>query len=245
MNSNHSIAAVVLAAGKGTRMGSELHKVLHEIDGKPMLTHVLDNANGLDLARTVVVVGAGREQIHAQYPELETVAQDEQLGTAHAVRMAEEKLRDFHGIVLVLYGDVPLVRSETLHALCDKVQEGIPLAVLGFRPMDTQAYGRLVLNEAGGVEKIVEHAEATEAERKIGFCNSGILACRAQLLFDLLSKVRNDNSKGEYYLTDVVSLVRAAGHSVATAEADPLEVTGVNSQSELVELNRLVAESWF
>lgn len=129
MNSNHSIAAVVLAAGKGTRMGSDLHKVLHEIDGKPMLAHVLDNANGLNPARTIVVVGAGREQIHAKYPDLETVAQEEQLGTAHAVRMAVENLKDFQGIVLVLYGDVPMVRSETLRALCDEVRADTPLAI--------------------------------------------------------------------------------------------------------------------
>lgn len=235
-----NIQAVVLAAGMGSRMESDLHKVLHELAGKPMLTHVLDNLKELNVRNTVVIVGAGREQILDAFPHLTTVIQDEQLGTGHAVLMAKELMAEFNGITLVLYGDVPLVSSKTMQVLCEKVQSNTCLSVLGFRPEDTLAYGRLVTDENGQLECIVEHAEANDIERKVGFCNSGILAGKSDVLFDLLDKITNDNSKGEYYLTDVVGLAREAGYQVATAEADPLEVTGVNSKAELAALNRLL-----
>lgn len=237
------ISAVVLAAGKGSRMGSDLHKVLHEVAGKPMLGHVLDNLQRLDVARTVVVVGAAREQIHAAYPHLETAVQHEQLGTAHAVKMARDALVGFDGHVLILYGDVPLVRAATMRALCDALRGDAALAVLGFRPDDTRSYGRLVTDADGRLLRIVEHADADAETRALGFCNSGIMAARSDVLFDLLDLVGNDNAKGEYYLTDIVAHARQAGWSVATAEADPAEVTGVNSQAELADLNARLAET--
>lgn len=238
-----SVAAVVLAAGKGTRMGSELHKVLHEVAGKPMLGHVLDNLVALDAQRTVVIVGAGREQIHETYPDLATVVQHEQLGTGHAVMMAENALDGFDGPVLILYGDVPLVQPRTMQALCAAVSGDTALAVLGFRPSATLGYGRLVTDSAGNLLRIVEEADADEATRAVDFCNSGIMAVRGDVLFRLLERIDNDNAKGEYYLTDIVALARQAGWKVTTAEADPLEVTGVNSQSELADLNRRLAVS--
>lgn len=238
-----SIAAVVLAAGKGSRMGSDLHKVLHEVAGKPMLGHVLDNLAMLSVARTVVIVGAGREQILAAYPSLETAVQDEQLGTGHAVKMTKDALADFNGTVLILYGDVPLVQAATMRALCGKLRGGAALAVLGFRPLDTLSYGRLVTDADKNLLCIVEHADADEATRALGFCNSGIMAAKSDVLFQLLEQIDNDNSKGEYYLTDIVALARQAGWNVATAEADPAEVTGVNSQSELADLNLKLADA--
>ncbi|NIZ11912.1 NTP transferase domain-containing protein [Phaeobacter sp. HF9A] len=232
------IAAIVLAAGKGTRMGSDLHKVLHSLNGKPLLGHVLDTLEGIEAARRLVVVGAGREQITAAYPALDTVVQEEQLGTGHAVRIAAKALEGFQGTVLVLYGDVPLVSARTMAALCDTIDAQTAVAVLGFHPQDAGAYGRLVTGPDGTLERIVEFSDASDAERAITFCNSGILAVRADALFQLLPRIRNDNAKGEYYLTDLVGLARQAGHRVATAEADPFEVTGVNSQAELAALEQ-------
>lgn len=235
------VAAVVLAAGKGSRMGSDLHKVLHDVAGKPMLGHLLDSLAALDVQLTTVIVGAGREQIHDVYPHLSTAVQHEQLGTGHAVKMAQETLAGFDGTVLILYGDVPLIRPATMRALCAKVDGGTALAVLGFRPEDTLSYGRLVTDDAGSLLRIVEHSDADAATRAVDFCNSGIMAARSDVLFQLLDRIDNGNAKGEYYLTDIVSLARSAGWNVATAEADPAEVTGVNSQAELADLNSRIA----
>lgn len=182
----------------------------------PCLANVLDNLTKLNVQKTVVVVGAAREQITSTSPNLTTAVQHEQLGTGHAVR-----------------------------TLCQKVDGAAALAVLGFRPGDPLAYGRLATDASGQLLRIVEHADASDAERQIAFCNSGILAGQAEVLFDLLSRVSNDNAKSEYYLTDVVSLTRAAGYHITTAEADPLEVTGVNSKEELAALNRKVVDLWF
>ncbi|GHC20965.1 NTP transferase domain-containing protein [Aidingimonas halophila] len=237
-----TVAAVVLAAGQGSRMGSDVHKVLHPLAGKPLLAHVLDNLEALGAERHIVVVGAGREQITSAFPDLAIAIQEEQLGTAHAVQMAAPALQDFAGVVLVLYGDVPLVSATTMARLCMAVASDTPLAVLGFRPEDTRAYGRLVTNTDGELERIVEHADATPAERAIGLCNSGIVAARAERLFPLLAQVGCDNAKGEYYLTDIVGLARQAGHRVATVEADALEVMGVNSTQELAELEALILQ---
>ncbi len=241
MSAKTNIAAIVLAAGKGTRMGSDLHKVLHALDGKPMLGHVLDNLAKLDVARKVVVVGADRDQIAAAFPGLDTVVQDKQLGTGHAVHVAAGALMGFEGVVLVLYGDVPLISAKTMRRLCDKVTSGAGVAVLGFRPEDAGAYGRLLTDDIGALERIVEFAEADTDERAIGFCNSGILAADADAIFKLLPLIENNNAKGEYYLTDIVALARAEGLQVVAAEAETLEVTGVNSPEELAALERSLA----
>lgn len=232
------IAAVVLAAGKGIRMGSDLHKVLHPLAGRPMLGHLLDSLDALGAARRVVIVGAERDQIETTFPDLMTAVQDPQLGTAHAVRMAEPALSDFRGTVLVLYGDVPLVQATTMQRLCAAVDADHGLAVLGFRPADTRNYGRLITDVTGGLQQIVEYVDATPEQRAIGFCNSGIMAVRSALLWPLLAEVRNDNSKGEYYLTDIVALAHAKGERIATTEAGEDEVTGVNSQAELAALEQ-------
>ncbi|MCL4128858.1 UNVERIFIED_CONTAM: hypothetical protein GTU68_023335 [Idotea baltica] len=223
-------------------MGSDLHKVLHKLDGKPLLGHVLDNLARLGADKTVVVVGAGREQITDAFPDIDTVVQEDQLGTGHAVRVATDALTGFDGIALVLYGDVPLVSATTMLALTNKIDADTALAVLGFTPEIPGAYGRLITDATGELERIVEISDATAAEREVAFCNSGILAMRASVMFDLLPQVRNDNAKGEYYLTDIVALARAANLLVATVEVDELEVTGVNSQDELAALNRRLVE---
>lgn len=236
------LAAIVLAAGKGTRMKSDLHKVLHPIAGRPMLGHLTDAAAALGATRTVIVAGAGREQVEAFAAPLglSVALQAEQLGTAHAVRQAEAALEGFDGDVLILYGDVPLVTTETMARMVARLHEDDQPAVvvLGFRPADTLTYGR-VLAEHGRVLKMVEHKDASTEERAINLCNSGLMAARSADLWRLLAKVGNQNAAGEYYLPDIVMLANAEGRVSAVVEADADEVAGVNSRAELAEVERL------
>ena len=238
--SSRNVAVVVLAAGKGTRMKSDLHKVLHPIAGRPMLLHLLASAATLSPERTVVVTGAGREQVEAAVTPLgaKIAVQAEQLGTGHAVMQAREALTGFSGDVLILYGDVPLVRAETMRAMIERLDaaDTPAVVVLGFRPADAGAYGRLIVAEGGDrLEKIVEYKDADAAERAVTLCNSGLMAARGELLFDLLARLGNDNAAGEYYLTDVVELSGAA--VIVEASAD--EVTGVNSRGELAAVEAM------
>lgn len=231
------IAAIILAAGKGTRMKSDTHKVLHPIAGRPMLLHLIDSVKALGAGREVVVVGAGKEQVEAAVHPLgvETAEQAEQLGTGHAVRMAEAALAGFEGDVLILYGDVPLVTPETMRRMIDALHgEGDPsVVVLGFRPADPGAYGRVIVGADGRLDKIVEYKDATPEERAVTLCNSGLMAVRGTDLFRLLGKLRNDNAAGEYYLTDLVELAREEGRFSVGIETDAVEVAGVNSRGEL------------
>ncbi|WP_423602094.1 bifunctional UDP-N-acetylglucosamine diphosphorylase/glucosamine-1-phosphate N-acetyltransferase GlmU [Sphingomonas sp. MS122] len=234
------IAAIILAAGSGTRMKSDTHKVLHPIAGRPMLLHLVDTVAGLSPARTVVVVGARREQVEAAVvPHGVAVAhQAEQLGTGHAVAQAEAALAGFEGDVLVLYGDVPLVSGETMRRMIERLHEADSPAtvVLGFRPADPAAYGRIVAEPGGRIVKMVEYKDASPEERAVTLCNSGLMAVGAADLFALLARVGNDNAAGEYYLPDIVMLAAADGRGSAVIETDAVEVTGVNSRGELAAL---------
>jgi len=218
-------------------MKSDRHKVLHPIAGRPLLHHLLASVDALAPERTVVVVGAGREQIEASLAGTPTrfAVQAEQLGTGHAVRVAEEALAGFAGDVLVLYGDVPLVRPETMRSMVERLNAAdAPVAVvLGFRPPDAAAYGRIVAEGDGTIAKMVEYKDATPEERAIDLCNSGLMAVRAADLFALLAQVRNENAAGEYYLPDIVMEAMAAGRKSAVIEAEAWEVAGVNSRAEL------------
>jgi bifunctional UDP-N-acetylglucosamine pyrophosphorylase/glucosamine-1-phosphate N-acetyltransferase len=232
------LAAVILAAGQGTRMKSAKHKVLHPLAGKPMLTHLLDTVAGLGAERTVVVVGAGGDQVETAVAnrEVDIAWQREQLGTGHAVLMAKEALAGFAGDVLILYGDVPLVSAATMQRMIDRLNFGIePRAVvLGFRPDNAGAYGRIIAGADGTISKMVEYKDADEAERAVDLCNSGLMAVRSTDLFVLLDKIGNDNAAGEYYLPDIVML---PGQASAVIEVeDPAEVAGVNSRAELAAL---------
>ena len=241
MNSQ-PIAAIILAAGKGTRMKSDLHKVLHPLAGRPMLLHLLSNVAALEPARTVVVVGAGRDQVEAAVVPLgaEVAHQAEQLGTGHAVRQAEALLGDFAGDVLVLYGDVPLVTAETMRRMLARLHapDAPAAVVLGFRPADAAAYGRIIADSDGRIAKMVEYKDASPEERAVNLCNSGLMAVRGGDLFGLLSRVGNDNAAGEYYLPDIVMLAAAGGRSSAVIETDEAEVAGVNSRAELAGVER-------
>ncbi|WP_010164435.1 bifunctional UDP-N-acetylglucosamine diphosphorylase/glucosamine-1-phosphate N-acetyltransferase GlmU [Sphingomonas sp. PAMC 26617] len=233
---NRPVAAIVLAAGKGTRMKSDLHKVLHPIAGRAMLLHLVDSIAQLDPAMTVVVTGAGREQVEAAVAPLgiATALQAEQLGTGHAVAQAEAALAGFDGDVLILYGDVPLVTTATMRAMLDRLNapDQPATVVLGFRPADAGAYGRIVAHD-GVIAKMVEYKDATDAERVVDLCNSGLMAVRSADLFALLARVGNDNAAGEYYLPDIVMLATADGRASAVIETGAGEVAGVNSRAEL------------
>ncbi len=230
-------AALILAAGKGTRMKSDLHKVLHPIAGKPMLGHLIAAVDRLGAARKLVVTGAGREQVEAFVAPLgvEVATQEPQLGTAHAVQQGEAALADFDGDVLILYGDVPLVPAETIRRMLDRLQaEDAPVAVvLGFRPDDALAYGRILARGDGTIDDMVEYKDATTEQRAIDLCNSGLMAVRGRELWRLLAQVGNDNAAGEYYLPDIVRIARAEGGRSVVVEAEAWEVAGVNSRAEL------------
>ena len=230
-------AAIILAAGKGTRMKSDLHKVLHPIAGRPMLHHLIDSLDTLGPRHKVVVVGAGREQLEAALgEEAQTRVQEPQLGTGHAVQQAEDALGDFTGDVLVLYGDVPFVRGETMQAMLDRLhaEDAPKVVVLGFEPEDALAYGRVIADEQGKIAKMVEFKDATDEERACQLCNSGLMAARAADMFALLRRVGNDNAQGEYYLPDIVNIAIADGETCAAVTAsDPGEVAGINSRAEL------------
>jgi bifunctional UDP-N-acetylglucosamine pyrophosphorylase/glucosamine-1-phosphate N-acetyltransferase len=231
-----SLAVVVLAAGQGTRMKSDLHKVLHPIAGRPMLRHLLASVAELAPARTVVVAGARAEQVEAAVAPLgvQVVLQREQLGTGHAVAQAAEAL-SAAGDVLVLYGDVPLVDAVTMRRMIARLHEpdAPAVVVLGFRPADPAAYGRVIADLDGRIARMVEYKDASEAERAVTLCNSGLMAARGKDLFRLLAKVGNDNAAGEYYLPDVVMLAAAEGQASAVIETGAAEVAGINSRAEL------------
>ncbi len=231
------LAVIILAAGQGTRMKSDLHKVLHPIAGRPMLLHLLSSVAALTPQRQVVVVGAGREQVEKAVAgrNVEVAVQAEQLGTGHAVAQARAALADFDGDVLILYGDVPLVQAQTMQAMIARLHEDDAPAcvVLGFRPADPAAYGRIIAVSDGRIGKMVEYKDASEDERKTDLCNSGLMAVRAADLFTLLDRVGNQNAAGEYYLPDIVMLAASDGRVSAVIEADAAQVAGVNSRSEL------------
>ncbi|HZV17138.1 MAG TPA: bifunctional UDP-N-acetylglucosamine diphosphorylase/glucosamine-1-phosphate N-acetyltransferase GlmU [Sphingobium sp.] len=233
------LAVIVLAAGQGTRMKSSLHKVLHPIAGRPMLLHLLGAVAELAPDRQVVVVGAGREQVEKAVAGsgVAIAVQAEQLGTGHAVAGARDALAGFSGDVLILYGDVPLVRPETMRAMIDRLHgaDAPACVVLGFRPADAAAYGRIIAAD-GRIERMVEYKDASAAERAVDLCNSGLMAARSEDLFALLERVGNDNAAGEYYLPDIVMLAAADGRQSAVIETDAGEVAGVNSRVELAAL---------
>ncbi len=229
------IAAIILAAGKGTRMKSDLHKVLHPIAGRPMLLHLMASVDALTPAKKVVVVGDKADQIEAALAGSAALAvQEPQLGTGHAVQQAESALAGFDGDVLILYGDVPFVPAATMQAMIERL--GAPdapaVVVLAFEPADPLQYGR-VITEGDRVVKMVEHKDATEAERAVRLCNSGLMAAKARDLFALLARVTDDNAAKEYYLVDIVNIANADGRSCAVVKTDPDDVAGINSRAEL------------
>ncbi|MFM5908124.1 MAG: bifunctional UDP-N-acetylglucosamine diphosphorylase/glucosamine-1-phosphate N-acetyltransferase GlmU, partial [Novosphingobium sp.] len=238
VNHDRPLATVILAAGKGTRMKSDLHKVLHLIAGRPMVEHLMASAAELHPQRHVVVVGAGREQLEAALGLRATIAvQEPQYGTGHAVQQAEGALDGFSGDVLILYGDVPFVSAGTMRSMISRLhaEDRPAVVVLGFEPAETLQYGR-VIADGDRIVKMVEHKDADDAERACRLCNSGLMAVRAEDLFGLLARVDNKNAQGEYYLVDIVNIANADGRTCAVVvTGDPDEVEGINSRGELAE----------
>ncbi|MFI6350577.1 bifunctional UDP-N-acetylglucosamine diphosphorylase/glucosamine-1-phosphate N-acetyltransferase GlmU [Streptomyces sp. NPDC050560] len=246
MSANRPAAVVVLAAGEGTRMKSATPKVLHEICGRSLVGHVLAAAGELDPGELVVVVGHARQQVvdhlTENAPAARTAVQTEQNGTGHAVRMALEELGGaVDGTVVVVCGDTPLLTGETLRQLAGThARESNAVTVLTAKVPDATGYGRIVRDGASGaVTAIVEHKDASEAQRAIREINSGVFAFDGRLLADALGKVRRDNSQGEEYLTDVLGILREAGHRVgASVAADHREIAGINNRVQLAQARR-------
>ena len=219
-------------------MKSDLPKVLHPVANRPMISHLLDALASISAEKTVVVAAPGMTQVIDAVAPAETAVQTEPLGTGHAVLAARDAMGDFAGDVLVLFGDTPLLTAGTMQSMVDarRSAENPAVVVLGFRPDDPAEYGRLVQAADGGLDSIVEFRDASFEQREIGLCNAGIMAIDGAHLFSLLDAVGNDNSKGEYYLTDIVELARDRGLRCAVVEAaDPVEVMGVNSRAQLAE----------
>ena len=236
MTTIRPFAAVILAAGKGTRMKSSLHKVLHPIAGRAMLEHLMASVAQLAPAKTVIVAGHGRDQIEQAVGSRATIAlQEPQLGTGHAVQQAQGPLAGFAGDVLVLYGDVPFVKAATMRRMLDRLHDGDAPAsvVLAFRAADPGAYGRVISDDGRTVARMVEFKDANEAERAVTLCNSGMMAVRGEDLFALLGRIGNDNSAGEYYLPDIVMAALGDGRASAFVETTEAEVQGINSRGEL------------
>ncbi|MFW2543554.1 bifunctional UDP-N-acetylglucosamine diphosphorylase/glucosamine-1-phosphate N-acetyltransferase GlmU [Primorskyibacter sp. 2E107] len=236
-----STALIILAAGKGTRMESDLPKVLHSIAHAPMLWHAMRAGRALDPEATVVVAGHEAAKVEASAldydPEAKVVLQAEQLGTAHAVAQAKDALDGFFGNAIVLYGDTPFISEATLEAMLEARQTH-DLVVLGFDAADPGRYGRLV-TQGEALERIVEFKDANEEERAITLCNSGVVCADAATLFALIDAVGNDNASGEYYLTDIIGIGRSQGLSATVVRCDESETLGVNSRAELADAERL------
>jgi bifunctional UDP-N-acetylglucosamine pyrophosphorylase / glucosamine-1-phosphate N-acetyltransferase len=240
MSDTPKFAVVILAAGQGTRMRSDTHKVLHPIACKPLLLHLLDSVDRLGAEKAVVVVGKGREQVEKSLNgrNVHIAHQAEQKGTAHAVQHAKDALAGYDGAVLILYGDTPFVEPGTLKRMLDRLdgQGGPGVVVLASTPADPLKYGRIILGKGDQIAKMVEYKDATEEERAVRLCNSGMMAVGARDLFRWLDKVGNDNAAGEYYLPDVVNIAAAEGREAVVIEGDPYETAGVNSRAELAHL---------
>lgn len=242
---NNRVATVILAAGQGTRMKSSRAKVLFEVGGAPMIAWPMQRALALGADPVVVVVGHAAEtveaEVEARFPgKAHFALQTERLGTGHAARVGMAPLADFSGTVVILSGDVPLLQEASLRSLLEEVEPGrCPVAVMTTRLEDPTGYGRMVRDEAQNVVRIVEHKDASRAERAIDEVNAGLYAVDAEFLRGALARLSNDNAQGEYYLTDIVAFALDDGFQVAGLVVDPEEVQGANNRAQLAELEAI------
>jgi len=241
-----AIATVILGAGSGTRMKSKLPKVLHQVAGRAMISHLLGTLEELDPTKTIVVVAPGMDNVRAEVYPAEIAVQEEALGTAHAVGAALDTLMGFDGDVLILYGDTPLLTADTLKNLVEARRQGndTAVAVLGFEPVDPTGYGRLVTTASGELEAIVEELDATDEIRKIRFSNSGVMAISGSHIADLIGAVENKNSKAEYYLTDIIEIARKKGLICTAVKSADTELLGVNNRVQLAQAEKIVQKRW-
>lgn len=229
------IAAVILGAGKGTRMKSDLPKVMMPINGKPMIRHAIDTLEITGVDKIVVVIAPDGDLVKKEVAPHLTCVQEKQLGTGHAVLSAKEQLKDFSGTVLVIFGDNPIITKETYQMAVNKCREGYAIVVLGFRPEDAARYGRLVV-EDGELKKIVEFKDANDEEKAINLCNSGCMCFDGKTMFQILDEIGNENAAGEYYLTDAIAIARKKDLKCTVVECSPEEVAGANTREELALL---------
>ncbi|KGR82559.1 bifunctional N-acetylglucosamine-1-phosphate uridyltransferase/glucosamine-1-phosphate acetyltransferase [Ureibacillus massiliensis 4400831 = CIP 108448 = CCUG 49529] len=238
-----NIFAVVLAAGQGTRMKSKLYKVLHPVCGKPMVEHVIDNIQNLDVSRIVTIVGHGAEKVKETLGEKsEYVLQAEQLGTAHAVQQAESILADLEGTTLVVCGDTPLIRDETLKSLVEFHQkQNAKATILTAVAENPYGYGRIIRNEKGQVSQIVEQKDASDEQQLVKEINTGTYCFDNKALFESLKLVKNENAQGEYYLPDVIEILKAQGEIVSAFTTDDFdEILGVNDRVALSQAEEIM-----
>lgn len=231
-------AAIVLAAGLGTRMKSAQPKVLHPLGGRPMVNHVIATLQDAGIQQIVPVIGPDMDALAQAVAPHQTVTQVDRLGTGHAVMAARPLLQDFTGTVLIAFGDTPLITTDTFMRMQAAAQDH-DVVVLGFRPLDPAAYGRLIVDDSNSLQAIVEFKDATDEERAVTLCNSGVMCVSGAHLFPLLDQINNDNAAGEYYLTDIVALARQAGLSCTVVEGAEDELLGVNSRVELARAEGL------
>ncbi len=239
------IAAIILGAGKGTRMKSDLPKVMMPVANKPMIKHIIDTLEEINVTKIVTIISADGELVKQTVKPYEAAVQKEQLGTGHAVKCAKEAMGIFDGTVLVIFGDTPLITAKTFLKTAEKVEEGYAVVVLGFTPKDAARYGRLKMN-GNDLLGIVEYKDASEEEKNIRFCNSGCMGFDGHYLFDILEHIGNENAANEYYLTDAVAVARQMGLKCTAIEGNPKEVASANTREELAELEEFYKErqSW-
>ena len=226
------IKAIILGAGRGTRMGSDLPKVLHPICGRPMIQILMDSVQKAGIQDMTVVIGPDMDNVAEAVAPVKTVIQKDRLGTAHAVLAAEAELKPFDGCVLVLFGDSPLISPETLNNMIREYQNGSDIVVLGFVPTDARRYGRLMMG-TNGLERIVEYKDATDAERAVRLCNSGVMCLNGRVALNLLKEIKNNNAAGEYYLTDIVAIAHNHGLKCDVVIGNTEELHGINTPDEL------------
>ncbi len=236
---SNKIAAVILGAGKGTRMKSDLPKVMMPVCGKPMIKHITDTLESMNVDKIVTVIAPDGDLVKQTVAPHQTCVQDQQLGTGHAVKCAADLLKGFDGAVMVIFGDTPLITKQTFMKAVNKVREGYAVVVLGFKPQDAARYGRLKM-QGNELVSIVEFKDATDDEKAIGFCNSGFMAFDGKHLFEILNNIGNENAAGEYYLTDAVSVARKMGLKCTAFEGKPEEVASANTREELALLETYV-----
>ena len=236
---NKEVGAIILGAGKGTRMKSDLPKVLMPVDNKPMIRHIIDTLEELKVKKIVTVIAPDGDAVKREVSPYPTCVQEKQLGTGHAVLSASNEFRGFAGDVLVIFGDQPLYTKESMKKLLKKRDEGYSVVCMGFRPKDPARYGRLIM-DGEDLKRIVEFKDATDEEKKINFCNSGIMCFDGLKLFAILSAISNENAAQEYYLTDAVEIALRMGLKCSAVECPVDEASAANTLEELALLEELI-----
>lgn len=236
---SREIGAIILGAGKGTRMKSDLPKVLMPVDNKPMIRHIIDTLEELKVKKIVTVIAPDGDAVKREVAPYPTCVQEKQLGTGHAVMSARDDFRGFSGDILVIFGDQPLYTKESMKKLLKKRAEGFSVVCMGFTPEDPARYGRLVM-DGENLKRIVEFKDATEAEKQIRFCNSGIMCFDGEKLFSILASISNDNAAQEYYLTDAIEIALRMGLKCSAVECPVDEASAANTLEELALLEELI-----